>query len=186
MKQVVLIGHKQRQGKDTFAQFLAEETGGEILHFAEPMKQIIATTFDVSLPELEEWKNEGRTLLHPDGQDQTYRSVLQRFGTEAMKAQFGADVWGQVALTQVLASASNVIIFPDFRYLSEYHTLLQRTDLQITTVNVVRGGGASTGAHSSETELDEFEYQITVDNRGGLAELRESATEVLNMMEGWA
>jgi len=101
MKHIILIGHKKRQGKDTFANMLADLTGGKIIRFADPMKQIIADTFSITLEELEKLKNDEQFLMHVC-HHQTYRDILQRFGSEAMKKQFGSDVWADLAVDSVI------------------------------------------------------------------------------------
>jgi hypothetical protein len=179
MKTVILIGHKMRQGKDTFARMLAELTGGEVMSFADPMKQIIADTFGMTLGELEEAKNDAHPqLVHfkPPFHSylQTYRDILQRFGTEAMKKQFGDDVWARLAVDRALWSKSDIVIFSDLRFYPEYLLFKQSEKFRVVTVNIRRGDTGSND-HSSETSLDDFDYDFVIDNNGSLENLSDRA-----------
>ncbi len=182
-KTIIMIGHKKRQGKDTFANMVAEIAGGKVLRFAGPLKEIIADTFNISLPELEELKNEEVTLIHGHYHwhkemvtVQTYRDVLQRFGTEAMKKQFGSTVWAELMVRRINEAGSDVIIIPDFRFYPEYETLSQHFS-NIITVGIVRGNRLCRhthfeDTHTSETALDDFDYDITIHNTGRLSDLK--------------
>lgn len=180
MKHIFLIGHKKRMGKDTFASMLAELTGGKIIRFADPMKQIIADTFNIPLVHLEDWKNEGDELVHANGYAQTYRDILQRFGTDAMKKQFGAEIWADLA-TEIVweaAETNDVIIIPDFRFMPEYESIrraFHNAETVIRTVNITRRGIETQDTHSSETELDDFTYDIKVKNNSDLNSLQRAA-----------
>jgi hypothetical protein len=161
LKRVILIGHKKRQGKDTLAEMLAEITGGQIIRFADPMKEILSDTFGLQQEELEYAKNRGLRIRHDvrdGGYKQTYREVLQRFGTEAMKKQFGEDVWANLAVENTHDCAADVVIIPDLRF---------------TTVNIVRPGVDHIDGHESETELDGFAYDHVITNDGTLDDLRD-------------
>ena len=187
MRTIILIGHKKRQGKDTLAAMLSEITGGEILSFADPMKEIIADTFNVPMGELEEAKNNELRVRHEvrgGRYKQTYREVLQRFGTEAMKKQFGEDVWGKLAVDKIRGSSSDVIIIPGFRFNVEYATL--RSELpndRIVTVNIVRDE-QHYDTHTSETALDGFDYDHVIPNNRGLEHLQSCANLLWDVIKG--
>lgn len=179
MKTVIMIGHRARQGKDTAAAILhGLIPNSEIMSFAEPLKQIIADTFDVSVAQLEKWKNDGRKVGHHYMYDaesvQTYRNILQRFGTEAMKKQFGEAVWADLMVQRIYSSKAGVIIIPDFRFRIEWATVAVQP-LRVETVQIVRDGGGKDN-HASETELDGFAYGYTVENTGTLDDLKQKLT----------
>ncbi|WP_416768493.1 hypothetical protein ACM66T_10040 [Sulfurimonas sp. ST-25] len=183
MKRVILIGHKKRQGKDTLAQILAEITGGKIVRFADPIKEILADTFGVPVSELEDAKNDEEWVTHPfpSRYDQSYRDMLQRFG-QAIKKQFEEDVWAGLATEKVWDCDTDIVIIPDLRFEVEY-LAMKRAFLpeNVTTVNVTRPGAESLDMHESETELDGFTYDHVIVNDGTIEDLRVKA---LNIMEG--
>ena len=189
MKTIILIGHKKRQGKDTLAAMLADITKGKVLRFADPMKGIIADTFDISVMQLEAWKNDGSSVAHDYPEEgttweQTYRDILQRFGTEAMKKQFGDDVWGKLMVDKIEWESNKVIIIPDFRFETEYRVLRAAFPKdRIVTVNVVRSP-ESYDSHVSETALDEFKYDYVLMNISDLEYLQALAVTLWDRING--
>ena len=60
-KKFILIGHKKRQGKDTFAGMLKEHIGdAEIFSFADPMREILADVFGMTVDEYKELYNKDK------------------------------------------------------------------------------------------------------------------------------
>ena len=59
MKKLILINGLKRSGKDYTAELIEEIIGDiGIVSFAEPMKKIISETFNISLEQLEDYKND--------------------------------------------------------------------------------------------------------------------------------
>lgn len=176
MKHIILIGHKKRMGKDTFASMLAKLIGGKIIRFADPMKQIIADTFNIPIIHLEDWKNEGDELMHTTGYPQTYRDILQRFGSEAMKKQFGEEIWADLATERIwdAAKTNDVIIVPDFRFTPELESIrwaFHNKNTKIVTINIIRPGIETDDKHASETSLDSYKYDHVINNNGQVTDL---------------
>jgi len=187
---IILIGHKKRHGKDSFAEMLREHLGdtARVFSFATPLKQVVANTFGMQIETLDYCKNNNIMLYVDDEPLMDFRTILQRFGTEAMKPVFGDDIWARLMAGKIeaagLAGAEYVII-PDFRFTSEYerlHTLLPLDE--IITINVTRSSIESGETHSSETELDDFNYQILVRNDDDLAQLDKVAKILAKDLEG--
>jgi len=164
---VILIGHKKRQGKDTFALELWSYLGykgvkTDIMHFADPLKSIMAEAIGVSRNTLDMLKNE----------NDYYRGMLQRFGSGKMKEYFGQMCWKDIIERQVreayVKDGTRFVIVPDFRFPQEYME-------GATTVNVVRPDQVSKDDHISETALDGYAYHHKVVNDGTLADLHEKA-----------
>ena len=177
---IVMIGHRARMGKDTFAKMLKgqfENSGmsAEIASFATPIKEIMAEALGVSVEVLEVMKNDS----------EYYRGILQRFGSGKMKEFFGDDVWRSLMLQEIEGfreKSVDVVIIPDFRFPSEFiHGA--------TTINVVKYHPDEPpifeGMHISETAMDVYDYFIVVDNCGTLDELEDEASfvkkEILEM-----
>ncbi|MGL5753218.1 MAG: hypothetical protein ACRCXT_21930, partial [Paraclostridium sp.] len=122
MKTIILVSGKKRAGKDTVANMIVEQLQSAYsvsrLSFAEPMKEIIADTFEIYKDDLEESKNEGDEFIilpnhtkankTPYEQEYTARAILQRFGTEAMKKQFGDDVWSELLYKKIYSDITVV------------------------------------------------------------------------------
>jgi len=175
MKSIVLINGKKRHGKDYVASIIntylnSKGVKSEIMSFADPLKKVIAGTFDISLEELDDYKN--IPTMYPVFITQTeetirqidFRYILQRFGTEGMKPVFGADVWTKLLYTKAQESENDIIIVPDFRFMIEYRPL---NDYNLFSISIQNGNILPVqDQHSSETELDEcnFIFDATIDN----------------------
>ena len=170
---IVLINGKKRAGKDYFAHLLQEDlkTRGytsEIMSFAWPIKEILSRTFNMSIEELEECKNNpdeykirvdipnGRET--PDVLTTDFREILQVFGTEAMKEQFGEEVWRDLLMRRANRSKCDFVIVPDFRFLSE--------NVANITIKITNNDLQDNDQHRSENELNGFEFNYYVDNTG--------------------
>lgn len=169
--QLILVNGKKRSGKDFFAQTLKAEfeklgKTAEVMSFAEPLKDIIAETFDITHKQLDDWKNlaepVGTIRQKMSGVDYTvltdFRLILQKFGTEAMKRFFGEDVWVKLLAERAYKSTADFIIVPDFRFLSE--DIPGAITVKIKNANFDNAGDL----HRSETELDSFAFMYTFDN----------------------
>ena len=180
MKQVILINGPMRSGKDFLGSLLYHEftrTGlePEIVSFANPLKQIIANTFYISLQQLDDYKNdEDMYVVTKTPMDDTvleastYREILQRFGTEGMKPIFGNDVWGKLMFNSIEKSKTNVIIITDFRFDEEYNCLsslltASKQSYILDTIYVQGKDDNTSGSHSSEQKPN-IVFNHTVDN----------------------
>ena len=72
MKNLILLHGKKRSGKDQFTKFLKKHQRDiRSVALAAPIKQILATTFNISLGDLEDYKEGDFAVLHglPTGGD---------------------------------------------------------------------------------------------------------------------
>lgn len=170
MGQIILISGYKRAGKDTIAAMLETaltKLGKSVqrIAFAEPLKHIGLTALNVSLEQLDTFKNDpdryklqivdtqSGNLVHVTN----CRSYLQLLGTEATKPVFGQQVWADIFYSKAHRSQADYIIATDFRFSSEYRAP--------ATVIRVESNMASTGdLHSSETELLGFPFDYTMYN----------------------
>jgi hypothetical protein len=171
---LILINGKKRSGKDHFAQMMQTELDklgktSAIMSFADPIKEIISETFDISLEQLDQLKNDATPIgiqeATYDGYDCLYlsnfRLILQKFGTEAMKKQFGEDVWPNLLLERASKADADFILVPDFRFLCEnipggFTVKIRNDDIEKNC----------TDNHRSENELNDFKFMYTLDNTG--------------------
>jgi len=162
---IFLISGAKRSGKDFIGEELErqlEQIGqpSVILKFADPVKEIIATSFGLTLEELDYLKNDESQKIQVLGNDLTMRSVLQHFATEAMQGTFGKTVWRDLLIKKIksLKNINNIII-TDFRFLHEGFDL---PGCQKITIRVL---GGEPDDHQSEHDLDGFEFDYRVDNQ---------------------
>lgn len=199
-KTIILISGKMRSGKDTIANILLERLNSEkcrpiILHFSDGMKEILSKTFDISVAELNDLKNNCNDLVldaytgasHTRVCQTTMRKILQRFGTDAMQSVFGKDIWASLMQTKINNDTEhNVFIIPDFRFKHEYfkepYKKWYTTDYtNFVTIRVENSetamlddfqsdvGAENTLNHISEHDLDDFRFDIVLNNPHSLA-----------------
>lgn len=211
MKTLILLHGKKRAGKDQFAKFLKKYNNyTRSVALAAPIKQILATTFNVPLDYLEEYKDGGFALLHglPVGSDidggdyqmQTYREILQRFGTEAMQEAFGVDVWIRQATKAIdrWFKSTDIVVVTDVRFETELHMLSNyyhngwdaevahgTVSEDVTVIKVyIQRDVEQDDDHISEAGLDLRLFDIMVDNNGTLEDLEDQAKTLLKGING--
>lgn len=173
---IQLLG-QARAGKDFTATQLKlyyESLGKsvELYSYAAHMKQIAATLFDISLEQLDDFKNrsndvsievyDNRSIIDrtsPSFQLETnFRTLLQRLGNEAIKPIFGDAVWANLAQQHISNSSADIIIIPDCRF---------NVELSIiggVTVRVLNSALPAPMQHASELELEETPTDYTLNN----------------------
>lgn len=166
-----------RAGKDwTASQFKAyfESQGKsvEIMSYAAPMKRIAATLFGISLEQLDDFKNrsdkvsievyDNENILDktsPSFQLETnFRTFLQRLGNDAIKPEFGDDVWAKLAKANIDKSTADIIIMPDCRFNVELNAIGG------ITVRVNNHSLPPPMNHPSELELLNYLTHYSLDN----------------------
>jgi hypothetical protein len=194
---VIQILGFSRAGKDfTAAQLkLYYESIGksvEIMSYAAPMKQIAATLFDISLEQLDYFKNNsdsisievvdysGYTDFHSERVelDTNFRTFLQRMGNEAIKPIFGDAVWANLMQSAISKSSADIIIIPDCRFTVELEAIGG------TTIRVINSSLPAPMQHASELELADFATDFVLDNTNYQttpANIAELATRVCPM-----
>lgn len=208
MLKIILISGKKRSGKDYFANILGSEItkhGKEfaVHHFADGMKRILAKTFNISVDYLNELKNNPETEACFN---ENMRTILQRFGTDAMQSEFGEDVWVQHLnyylekkyrdYTDFDWSGNSeekdiYIIIPDLRF--EAETYLRPYSSIVHLVRVNNPNIKSTDNHPSEIALDNYkDFDTTVindydpetgDTNESLSNLQECAKTLIDTLE---
>lgn len=156
-----------RSGKDwTAAQlkayFESQSKSVEIMSYAAPMKRMTAKLFNISLDNLDSYKNNKDSIyLQEKYQDAEYltdfRTFLQTLGNEAMKSEFGDSVWADLMLKNINQSTADIVIIPDCRFKVELSTVGG------TTIRVINND-LTPMSHPSETELSDFQTDITINN----------------------
>ena len=166
-KVIIQIGGFKRSGKDTISQMISNhyQSSGklvDILHYADPIKQIAASIFDISLEQLDEFKNNKTELWRFDKfgyayQVTNFREILMKIGNEAIKPIFGNDVWQKIMWENIEKSEADIIIIPDFRFAIEHIP-------NAVTIRIINNDIVNDTDHPSETELIDFDFDMLIDN----------------------
>lgn len=136
-----------RSGKDTVAAYLVCEHGYTRLAFADPLKEAAAILLDRPVWQMRGDDNFDREAILPEWGFST-RDFLQRFGTEVMRKNFGADFWLRHMRNKLgpQAQDENVVI-TDCRFPNEVDLI---HELGGVVVTVFRPGCKSTGHVSDQ------------------------------------
>ena len=165
-----------RAGKDWTASqlkayFESQGKSVEIMSYAAPMKRIAATLFDITLEQLDNYKNHpleyviditqlSEFKVPVDIHNTNFRRFLQLLGNDAIKPIFGDNVWAKLAKANIDKSTADIIIIPDCRFTVELN------EVGGTTVRIVNNSLPPPMNHPSETELIGHVADITIDNTG--------------------
>ncbi len=169
-------------GKDTAASFL---DGYTRMAFADKLKEAVANLFDISIPEVDEFK-EAAELPEDDiavmlgdygGMLHTslpWRGFLQRFGTEMGRNTFGEKFWVEQWATQydilymTNSDAAKKVVVTDVRFHNEASRIIWYGGhiIQITRP------GCEPDGHASEDRLSKDLIDATVYNDGTLDDFR--------------
>ena len=170
-KLVIQLLGQARSGKDWTATqlkiyFESQGKSVDVMSYAAPMKRITATLFNISLEQLDEYKNNPdrfhiNLIDMADGQhgfDTNFREFLQRLGNQAMKPEFGDSVWADLMKVNITKSTADIIIIPDCRFNVELEAVGG------VTVRVVNYSLPPPMNHASELELLHYATMYSIDN----------------------
>jgi hypothetical protein len=207
MSLIGISGH-MGVGKDVVGQMIQAEARGywEIKKYAKKLKQITCILTGCSMQDLEsqdfknsllspEWKGGHCTFSHS-----TYRDILQKLGTEVMRDSLHSNVWvnamyadytpiglhnrDYVGPMSIREPKSDSVypnwVITDMRFPNELEAVKERGGI---TIRVNRDNGtrevSMINSHSSETALDNANFDYTIHNDGDLSELKASVVEFL-------
>lgn len=164
-----LSGYAQ-SGKDTVAKYLVEKKGFERVAFADPIRNLL---YELN-PIIGIVSNEPiylRNRVDSDGWDKTkqlpeVRRLLQELGVGARNV-IDSDIWVAAALRQMGDVDQNYVV-TDVRFQNEA-TTLRLIDAKIWRVE--RIGVDAVNSHTSEHDLDNWEFDSYIHNNGTLEDL---------------
>jgi hypothetical protein len=183
MASIIQLSGKKRAGKDTIANMFktsleAYGKSVEVMAFAEPLKDIVATILGVTKEQLDVMKNNPEThkiKISMLNHSTDARTLLQKMGTEASKKWFGDNVWVNLLKDRISTSDADYVIITDTRFICE---LLS----EALTIRINSNMASSLDMHSSETELDDYEFNITITNDDYSIEQQDIDKIVNNLM----
>ena len=163
-----------RSGKDWTASqlkayFESQGKSVEIMSYAAPMKRIAATLFDITLEQLDNYKNHpleyviditqlSEFKVPVDIHNTNFRRFLQLLGNDAIKPIFGDNVWAKLAKANIDKSTADIIIIPDCRFTIELN------EVGGTTVRIINNSLPPPMNHPSELELLNYVTHYSLDN----------------------
>ena len=154
------FGNKSRVGKDESATYLKKKYEAKEVRFASALYDCQNLVLErLGLP----------LVKNPQ--------LLQLLG-EGCRGIFGRDIWLTQALSQI-NSIDGSIVVPDLRHKNE---ALALKSLGFTVVKINRRDRPidRDPHHISEVDLDDFPFDVTIDNNGTLEELYEKLERLVS------
>jgi hypothetical protein len=198
---VLMLGHKARAGKDTFADMLIENHPPrfEKLSFARKIKEIAADLYDLNSEQLDgalkevqdtrypNYRDHIRSDIHSTTEHLTPRRILQHIGAD--NRMIYGPVWAEYIfrLIDKKVKASNNTsywyVITDFRFKNEYVSALKWADStkdtnirkHIVPIRIDRKDRDQISSPNdiSEIDLDDFlDWRLKIDNNSSLNALK--------------
>lgn len=167
-----------RSGKDTVAEFLVNAHSFTQRSFASKMKEAVYTLNPiVQCDSIGSFRYQNLVdnygLEYVKDNYPEARRLLQVFGTEVGRSMFGSDFWVNLALNDV--SGFNTVI-SDVRFRNEADAIRAQGG-QIWRIN--RKEALPAGDHSSETDLDTYDFDFILENNLTISKLHKKINEEL-------
>ena len=172
---IIGISGKKRSGKDTIAQILVEEFGFTRIGFADIIRACVYTLDPIiSLSGLRL-----QHLVDTNGWEATkdfpeVRRLMQKFGTEIGRELIDPQIWIELTMSGIKASAD--IVISDVRFKNEAEEIKFQGG-QVWRVN--RTTGDNYDIHRSETDLDEWTFDEYIPNHGTIEDLKKEVRAVI-------
>lgn len=182
---IISISGKIGSGKDTIADIIMQYTPyhrWEVKKFAGKLKDIAEILTGVPKINFEDQEFKQRDMGPEWGM--TYRDLLQKLGTEAMRSGLHKNVWVNALFADYQFNIEEdeqvpYWIITDSRFPNELAAVKEHNGIAI---KVIRDSGNTIGTtHTSETALDDYtKWDYVINNNGTLEELK---TQVLSILE---
>lgn len=180
MKGTIILSGKAGSGKDTVAQFMKKELEKHgkrvlVIHYGDAVKWVLRDYFN--------WNGQ---------KDAVGRTLLQRIGTDVVRAQF-PNFWTGIVVGLLKAFESysdfDITLVPDARFPNEVDIALENLQNCVAVrINRRNEDGSEwinpnlteeQRNHPSETSLDCYAFDYVLHNDEGLDTLEESALTIL-------
>ena len=166
---IIGIAGKKRSGKDTVCQYIKQLYGNNRvgrIAFADALKDEVARACNVTTEYIDQNKDH-------------FRLILQGWGTDFRRMLGGEDYWINRLLLQLRDTAYNIVVIPDVRFINEAE-FIRKIGGYVIRVN--RMDGHTTDTHASETQLDRYHFDYTIQNDGTLQDLLQSTKSMLTTL----
>ena len=180
-----------RSGKDTVGEILRARHGFELISFANVLKECVyalnpvvhefpGDPWDQQNDPDEYWRVQD--IVDKYGWDEAkedfpeIRRLLQFFGTEVGRNIIDEDIWVNTAFRKM--EAGNMYAITDVRFKNEARKIQQVGGV---VCRVQRPNNYPVNAHSSEHDLDDYEFDHTLDNSGDMVYLEHQVEHLLDV-----
>lgn len=156
---IIGVAGYKGSGKDTIANVLQTSFGFEKMSFAQPIKDIVHSTFGIDKAILsgDGGEREFREEVLPGWFYLSPRDMMQKIGM-AFRDELHKDIWVKVLENKIKSVKQNIVI-PDVRFKNELE-LINKYGFCVG----VKRPGHNGDEHRSEHGLDDVELPIVFDN----------------------
>ena len=173
----------------------------EIKKFAGKLKQIASMLTGATLEQLED-QDFKKLEIGPDW-GMTYRELLQKLGTEAMRNGLHTNVWVNALMADYHLTPNKSMdelfnehflnnkseihyklpnwIITDIRFPNEMDAVKAKGGITIRVNRTNRWNKPQDIEHTSETALDNHEFDFVIDNNGTISDLIDKVKEILTL-----
>jgi hypothetical protein len=157
--------------------WLAEQSGWEIMKFAGKLKEIASLLTGIPIEKFEDQEFK-KTNLGPEwsmhGMPMTYRELLQKLGTDALRDNLHYNVWVNALFADY--SVHEDWIITDVRFPNEAKAIKDRGG---KIIRVDRPFYKPINNHPSEVSLDNWEFDYKIGNVSDLVSLSFTIENIL-------
>lgn len=161
---IIGLSGKAKSGKDCLADYLVQNYGFVKVAFADELKLLCASTFNLSNEQLYGNLKETKDSRY----NKTTREILQATGQ--FYRSIDIDFWVNKCINKIYLDKNYVIT--DCRLTNEYNAIkkLNGKIIRINRDGELRGY-VSNSNDISETDLNNHNFDLTIDNNGTLIDL---------------
>jgi hypothetical protein len=171
---LVGVTGKAGAGKDTFAKYFIDRHGFVRYGFADPLKRMLETGFDID-PGV--WDDHATKEAPIPWLGRSPRYLAQTIGTDWGREMVHPDVWLLLA-EQVMIKNPNLII-PDVRFDNEANWIRRHGGV-VVRVTVRNDWAVDNAGHASEKGVSDAYVNHTILNDGTIEDLHKSAARVFS------
>jgi hypothetical protein len=158
---IALLGFRG-SGKSTIANYLVDNYNFTSLAFAEKLKQVVSTAFDINLELLDGNSLESRVYRETQNEfwAMTPRQMLETVGTKLFRKGISEDFWVKIVEKRIihLLSAGENVVISDLRFVNEWE-MLKKYNVKVVFVDNGK-------LVENEYETGSIQYDIKIENQG--------------------
>lgn len=180
---IIGISGRIGSGKDTFARFIQEQDPSwQVKKFAGKLKDVASLLTGVPVEKFED--QEFKKQQMPSEWGMTYREFLQRLGTDAIRDGLHTNAWVNALIADYKLGCGDKYpnwLITDVRFPNEAAAVKTYGGVM---VRITRGNETPNdpNLHPSETGLDDYDFDVVIENKGTLEELNSKARLFLNII----